>query len=307
MRLDNVDLNLFVVFDALYQERSVTKVAQSLNLTQPGVSNALSRLRQAFDDPLFVRSPDGMLPTPVADSIVGDIRKALALLRRSFGATARFDPTTTEKTFRLAMNDLVEKMLLPSLQCQIQTLAPNARLTSFYSDSRAATEDLKANVIDLIIDSAQVNAKEFGAELVAQLPHKVLCRPNHPLLAKVAGSGKISMKEYLQAQHIHVSSRRKGRGQADIGLHSAGYKREINTRVRTYAVAETLLLQTDLLWTAPSVIADYGDLIALSLPFSVEALKLYLYWPKSAEDDPASQWLRELVRAAFKTELAKQH
>lgn len=300
MRLDKVDLNLFVVFDALYQERSVTRVAQALNLTQPGVSNALSRLRQAFDDPLFVRSPDGMLPTPVADSIVGDVRKALGLLHKSFGVNARFDPLTTEKVFRVAMNDLVETILLPKLQTQIQKLAPNARLNSFYTDSRVATEDLKANVIDLIIDSTQVNAKEFASELVIELPHKVLCRPDHPILKKIKVADPLSMDEYLLAQHIHVSSRRKGRGQADIALHAAGYKREMHTRVRTYGVAEKMLLQTDLIWTAPAIIADYSELKGIPLPFKVEPLKMYVYWHRSAEDDPASQWLREMILALLK-------
>ena len=99
MRLDRVDLNLFVVFDALYRERSVTRVATHLNLTQPAVSNALSRLRQTFEDPLFVRSPDGMAPTPVADSVVADVKEALALLSRSVAVNAHFDPVRAEKVF----------------------------------------------------------------------------------------------------------------------------------------------------------------------------------------------------------------
>ncbi len=82
MRLDKIDLNLFVVFEAVYRERSVTRVAQELHLTQPAVSNALGRLRQAFGDQLFVRTPQGMQPTPVADNVIGEVRRALLLLQR---------------------------------------------------------------------------------------------------------------------------------------------------------------------------------------------------------------------------------
>ena len=292
MRLDKIDLNLFIIFDALYRERSVTRVALTLNLTQPGVSNALSRLRQTFDDPLFIRSPGGMMPTPVADSIVADIRKGLALLRRTVGSNARFDPLTAEKTFRLAMNDLTESLLLSPMQAMLKVQAPNINLTSYYSDSRVATEDLKSNAIDLLIDSQQVNAKELVSIPLLELPYVVVMRRGHPL-----ANTPLTLDHYLNAEHLHVSSRRKGRGHVDIALHSIGQRRNIKMRVQSYLIAEKVTEQSDLLWTAPNVPGAIGDLHKAPPPLEVDPLKLYLYWHKSTDDDPANQWMRALIHS----------
>ncbi|MCV6614006.1 MAG: LysR family transcriptional regulator, partial [Cellvibrionaceae bacterium] len=153
MRLGKIDLNLFVLLDAIYRERSVTKVAMQLSLTQPAVSNALSRLRQTFDDPLFIRTPEGMVPTPVAESVIQDVRKALNLLGRSVDISAKFEPQQSDKVFNLGMNDLAESLLLPKLRERLKSEAPNIAITSYYVERRTATEELKAGIIDLLVDT----------------------------------------------------------------------------------------------------------------------------------------------------------
>jgi len=291
MRLEKIDLNLFVVFDAIYRERSVTKVAVLLNLTQPAVSNALSRLRQTFDDPLFVRTPEGMAPTPVADSVVGDVREALALLGRSVGVNARFEPATSEKVFRLGMQDLAESLLLPRLHAAVKKVAPKVSITSYYVAREAATEELKAGVIDLLLDAALVNAKELGQAALAELPYVVAMRAGHPLAGKA-----LTVEDYLAAEHLHVSSRRKGRGQMDVALHKLGYRRRVTMRVQSYMVGARIAEQTDLLWTVPRVLAETLPLQIAELPFSVEPLAWNLYWHKNADSDPANTWMREMLR-----------
>jgi len=293
MRLEKVDLNLFVVFDAIYRERSVTKVAVLLNLTQPAVSNALSRLRQTFDDPLFVRTPEGMTPTPVADSVVGDVREALSLLGRSVGVNARFDPVTSEKVFHLGMNDLAESLLLPRLHKRIQAAAPKIAITSYYLARDAATEDLKAGGIDLLVDTPLVNAKELNQIHLGKLPYVVAMRTGHPL-----AKHKLSIDDYLGSEHIHVSSRRKGRGQMDVALHNLGYRRRVTMRVHNYLVASRITAETNLLWTVPKVLVEALPLKSVPLPFTVDPLVWNLYWSKSTENDPASQWMREMLKIA---------
>ncbi len=290
MRLDRIDLNLFVVMDAIYRERSVTKVAQHLNLTQPAVSNALSRLRQTFDDPLFVRTPEGMMPTPVADSVIADVRKALGLLNRSVGINARFDPLRSDKKFRLAMNDLAQSLVLPRLQARVRELAPSVTLSSFYSDRQSAVEELKNGSLDLLLDAPEVNARDLGQQVVTQFPYVVTMRPQHPLVQT-----EMTLEGYLACGHIHVSSRRSGRGQADIGLHALGVSRSIAMRVQHYRVAEEVVRENDLLWTVPKILADRTNLIQRPLPFDVEPLRWNLFWGRSAADDPANLWLRGLM------------
>ena len=301
MRLERIDLNLFVVFDAIYRERSVTKVAVLLNLTQPAVSNALSRLRQTLDDPLFVRTPDGMAPTPVADNVVGDVRDALALLGRSVGVNVRFDPLSSEKVFHVGMNDLAESLLLPRIQDLVKEQAPNVSITSYYIERETATGDLKAGLIDLLLDTPMVKAKAMSVQHLAKLPYVLAMRPEHPLAGK-----EISVDDYLAAEHLHVSSRRKGRGQMDVALHTLGYQRRVKMRVQNYLVAARIAEESDLLWTVPKVLADTLPLHSTELPFPVEPLVWNLYWHKNAENDPANQWLRGMFEGVVSQVLESQ-
>lgn len=295
MRLERVDLNLFVLFDAIYREGSVTKVAQRLNLTQPAVSNALSRLRQTFDDPLFVRTPSGMTPTPVAESVIGDVRKALSLLGKSVGAAASFDPLTAEKQFSIGMNDLAQALLLSPLRQLLKEQAPNSSLHIYYVDRLSAADDLKSGNLDLLLDSPGLfNAREMEHQHLAQLPY-VIAMGNQCTLNVKGKNKQVSLDDYLSAEHLHVSSRRKGRGQVDVALHALGHKRDIKMRVQGYMVAQQLAETTDLVWTVPEILAKKTTLKTAALPFEVEPLGWSLFWHKSAADDPANQWLRSVV------------
>lgn len=292
MRLDKVDLNLFVVFDALYRERSVTKVAQLLSLTQPAVSNALGRLRQTFDDQLFVKTREGMSPTPVAESVVADVREALGLLGRSVGVNARFEPARSERVFRLGMNDLAESLLLPRLHEAVRQVAPGVGITSYYVEREAATADLKAGSIDLLLDAPAVNARELGVLPLGELPYVIAMRDGHEFVGE-----SVSMERYLSAEHLHVSSRRKGRGHVDMALHGQGLRRNIAMRVQNYLVAAQITAGTELLWTVPGVLAESLPLVVSELPLEVEPLRWNLYWHKNAESDPANVWMRSMVES----------
>ncbi|SVD75301.1 uncharacterized protein METZ01_LOCUS428155, partial [marine metagenome] len=115
MKLSDIDLNLFVVFDAIYTEGNLTRAGEIIGITQPAVSNSLSRLRNLFDDPLFVRTADGMVPTPVAQNIIGSVRQALGLIRSSVQESEIFDPSVSGKRFRISTNDLGQVILLPKI------------------------------------------------------------------------------------------------------------------------------------------------------------------------------------------------
>lgn len=301
MRLENIDLNLFKVFDALYRERSVTKAAIVLNLTQPAISNILNRLRKTFDDPLFVRSPEGMAPTPVADSMVGDIREALTLLRRSVGVNARFSPQTSEKIFHLGMNDLAEALLLPGLRQLIKASAPKISITSYYVTRETAVEDLKAGTLDLLVDAPYLNSRDLNHQFLASLPYVVAMRPDHPLRER-----QLSVEDYLAAEHLHVSSRRRGSGQMDVALHKLGYRRRVMMRIQNYLVAARITAETDLLWTTPGVLVDSLPLSVRALPFAVEPMEWNLYWHRNADSDPATVWMREIIGTVAAQTLGEQ-
>ena len=299
MRLDKIDLNLFVVFDAVYRERNVTRVAQRLHLTQPAVSNALGRLRQTFDDPLFIRTPTGMQPTPVADSVINDVRKALGLLRDSVGVNARFDPATSQQTFRLGMNELAQMLLLPHLQHRLTELAPQANLQCYYVDRTSAVEELRSGGLDVLLETPQFNARELSHLALGELHYQVAMRPGHPLANK-----PLSLEDYLQARHLLVSGRRRGRGQADVALNNLGHTREIALRLQGYSVAAAVTEEGDLLWTVPEPMARQRGLHIAELPFQCEPLQFNLYWLREADEDPANRWIRGQVAEAFQQGLS---
>lgn len=294
MRLDKLDLNLFVVFDALYREGGVTKVAVLLNITQPAVSNALSRLRKMFNDPLFIRTPSGMRPTPVADSIIADVRQALGLLGKSLAVNSAFEAASSEKVFTIGMTDLGQLLCLPRLQQRLAALAPEITLNSYYLDRDNATEALRSGSMDLLIDALLVNAKELEHQQLLSTSYVVAMRPDHPL-----AHGGLTLEQYLSARHIHVSSRQRGRGQVDLALHALGQQRQLAMRVENYLVAAQVASQTDLLWAAPAALADSLGLHSVPLPFAVEALPLHVYWSKNCGDDPANRWMREQLFSLF--------
>jgi len=294
VRLNKLDLNLFIVFEALYREGGVTKVAVLLNITQPAVSNALSRLRKMFNDPLFVRTPNGMKPTPVADSMIADVRQALLLLSNSMAGAQQFEPRRSEKVFSIGMTDLSQVLVLPKLLGQLAHLAPGVSINSYYVERERATDELKAGTMDLLIDALLVNAKALEHQQLAAFPYVVAMGEGHNLAQQL-----VSQDDYLAARHVHVSSRRRGRGQVDSALHAIGQQRKVALKVDNYMVAAQVASQTDMLWTAPAALTHLFPLQTQALPIAVAPLPLHLFWSKSSTNDPANRWMRELLIGLF--------
>ncbi len=294
MRLNQVDLNLFVVFDAVYSERNLTRAAERLRVTQPAVSNALGRLRAALDDPLFVRTPGGMRPTALADNIVGQVRQALGLLDLGTRKTAPFRPDTSARVFRLSMNDLAEAVLLPELQAGLQAEAPGIGVESYYVPRRDLTAELASGRLDLAIDVPSLATASATRAPLPPQHYVCMLRPDHP-----AARTPLTLERYLDLGHVHVSSRRRGAGHADIALSRLGAERDIRLRVQHYLVAPLIVATTDLALTAPAALARGHELAILDLPFAVEPLDWQIYWHPSADREPANAWLRERLLGAM--------
>ena len=153
MNLNKVDLNLFIVFDAIYSEANLTRAGQIVGITQPAVSNALARLRETFNDPLFVRTAQGMVPTPMAQNIIGPVRNALQLLRVSVQESRTFNPQQANKTYRISMTDLSEAVILPPLFQRLRRQAPLVSIESMLARRRETTKELAAGRLDFAVDA----------------------------------------------------------------------------------------------------------------------------------------------------------
>ena len=290
MRLDRVDLNLFVVFDTIYTERNLTRAAELLCLSQPAVSNALARLRKTLNDDLFVRTPKGMVPTPMADNIIVRIREALNLMTETLNDNEQFDPRQSNKTFRLSMTDFSQSLLLPALMAQLQQQAPDMSIESYYLSREEQARAMAAGQLDLAIDyPMQQNTSLLHSPLLCA-PYVCVMGEDHPALEQ-----ELTMENYLGLQHLHISSRNKGLGLVDVALHRLGHARNISLRVASYLLAPYVVNHSPLAATIPASMARQLELPHRSLPFEVQPLELHLYWHKNAARDPASMWLRNLL------------
>ena len=298
MHISRVDLNLFIVFEAIYTEGTVTRASAQLNLTQPAISHALNRLRSMFDDPLFVRQGNGMVSTPLARSIIEPVRQALRVLEMTLTENGKFDPSQASKQFNLALRDVLESTVLPPLLESITRQAPEINLAAIQVERRELVSELAAGTLDVAIDMLLPLPPEIRRQQIYRDNTVVLVRKDHSVI-----KGALNLDNYLQAEHILASSRRKGMGLEDFELSRLGLQRRIRLRCQHYFAACRVVSQTDLLLTMPLAYArivnqQYNNQI-LPIPLAMPSWDVYLYWHQNLENDPANRWLREQVMHAF--------
>ncbi|MEE1925350.1 LysR family transcriptional regulator [Pseudomonas sp. 148P] len=301
MNLNKVDLNLFIVFDAIYTEANLTRAGQIVGITQPAVSNALARLRETFNDPLFVRTAQGMVPTPMAQNIIGPVRNALSLLRVSVQESRIFNPLQANKTFRISMTDLTEAVVLPPLFQRLRRLAPAVVIESFLCKRRETTKELAAGRLDFAVDAPLNTDPQVRHVKLMQDQYVCAMRQGHPM-----AKDRISLDEYMSLTHIHISSRRNGLGYVDLALGKMGLQRRIALRSQHYLMASQVLQQTDMVMTVPERFARRHQLNYASLPVNdVPPLETHLYWHESTDQDPANRWMREQIIELCQTVVAQ--
>jgi DNA-binding transcriptional LysR family regulator len=290
MRLDRVNLNLLVTFDAIYSERSLTRAAELLHVTQPAISNSLRRLRDMYNDRLFVRTPEGMLPTPVASNAIGRVRQALKLIDSSLGERDRFEPENSDRVFKIAMGDMAEALYLPDVLRQVQDSAPRIGLRSFVISRKDIPLELASNGIDLAIHPPLISDPSLESMPLADDSYVCVMREGHPEASK-----RLTLERYLEMSHLHLSSRRRGSGHVDLALRGLGVRRHIAMRAQHYLVAPLIVDNTDLVLSIPAVLAKRLGLRYRSLPFDVQPFELRLYWHRNADNDSANTWFRSLL------------
>ena len=292
MHISRIDLNLFVVLDAIFSEGNITRASRKLNLTQPAISHALARLRQLFDDPLFVRQGATMAPTPFTRKVIPQVRQALALFESSMQGQVEFDPGSSHRLFHLGLRDVFEATALPPLLARLRQLAPAIEIASVRIDRRDIENELTAGSLDLVLDIPVPVSEAIRQQRVSRDRLIVLARAGHPAI-----NGGLDLPTYLAQAHVLVSSRRKGMGLEDFELNREGHRRRIGLRCQHYFAACRVVSETDLLLTMPEQYArianaQFGNLIH-AFPLQTQPLDAHLYWHASADDDPANRWLRE--------------
>ena len=298
MNLQALDLNLLLVFEALMEERHVTRAALRVGLSQPAMSNALARLRRTFDDPLLVRTPNGMTPTAKAQSLVVPIRSALAQLRAALEQQEAFDPSGSSRVFHLLANDYLELILLAPLLARLDERASEVRLRIyrpqhlFQPPSAAALADTFDLALGFFPDALSLEA-DVHSEFLWDETNVCIARAEHPRLRSA-----ITLEQYVEARHAAIFYKSQGGGVIDTLLEQQGYRRRQAVLVPHFATVPLMVAASDLIATVPRRLAQHFAGLKLQVwpvPLELPRFRVAMLWHERYDRDPAHIWLRELL------------
>jgi DNA-binding transcriptional LysR family regulator len=306
--LERLDLNLLRAFEALYGERSVTLAAGRLGVTQPAMSNALARLRVFFDDPLFVRSPGGMSPTPRSDALAPHVERALEGLREAIGGE-RFEPAAAAARVTVGTVDYMESLYLSGLLGALGRLAPRITLQIKRLDSifELPEEQFRVGAVDcalgLFPQPVPPQAGLYG-EVLRTDGWACVGRQGHPALR-----GTLTLETYAKLRHISVWYQQSlSHGVIDRQLSERGLWRDCALVTSHFMTAAAHLAASDCVTTVPTDLAEAlaaaAPLQIAQLPWEMAPAKTSLVWSTRLDRSPLHRWFRDLVRGAVTTRSA---
>lgn len=302
MRFSNLDLNLLRVFDAVMTEQNLTRAATRLSMTQPAVSNALRRLRDALGDELLIRTAHGVKPTPRAENLWPAVRRALNELAEAIQPEASFDIARATNTFRLAMADATAALWLPALVRAIEREAPGLTIRMVPLTTREPRPMLLRGDIDIAVGffpgvAAQLAASQAAS--VSPIRHEQLysgnyvcvMRKGHPLADK-----ELTLDAYCAAKHLLVSFSGRAHGLVDEALARLGRERRILLTVNQFFTAGRVVATSDLITVLPRhLVASTGitgSMVIKKLPFEMPEVHVDMLWHERDSRSPAHKWLR---------------
>ena len=303
MNPNRLDLNLLRVFDAILETRSVTTAASSLSLTQSAVSNQLARLRDAFDDPLFVRTSEGMVPTPRAMAIAEPVRKSLLAIRLCLEEQLGFDPATSDRTFKIFMSDVGQMIFMPRLLERITKVAPRVNIhTVQVPQPKMRDMALESGEVDLAAGYFENFDGSFRQQLLFEESYVGMVRCGHPSIGDM-----LSLDTFLHTPHLVYQPTGGGHGlqgsAVDHAFAAADVPRRVAMRAAHSMGVTSIVSNTDLLVIVPSRLAaacrELADVRILALPVEIPKFQIKQHWHERFHHDPGNCWLRGLVAELF--------
>ncbi|VWX57762.1 LysR family transcriptional regulator [Burkholderiales bacterium 8X] len=291
MNLRTLDLNLLLIFDAIYNERSISKAALKLHLSQPTVSNALARLRERLQDELFERSSQGMLPTVRAKTLAEPIRQALDVLERGFRADDQFDFANSDREFVIAVEDYGETIILPRFVDWLAKVAPRIRIRIRPESAALLKGEMRDGSVDLALDYFTLRENGFSNTCVLTETLLSLSRRDHPVVAE-----RLSLETYLSLRHVVLAPRTSMMPMIDLALSKRGQKRHIAVTVPHFLSMPMMVQTSDMICTLPRrmahLYADHFHLKAHTVPLRIPRFPVYVIWHDSVDGDASHQWFR---------------
>ena len=293
INLRSVDLNLLTVFAAVMEHGKLSGAAEHLGMSQPAVSNAVARLRLTFKDELFIRSRHGMLPTQRAKELIAPVLQALEIVQNALNPENSFDPNQSNRTFKMAIGDYGELILLPALLSIFSQFKGDLQIQTYPEVNNESFELVKQGQIDFYFDykppiEEQLDYQQIGEEEVV-----VIARKNHPIFKT-----HLSHDDYLNAKHIILKFHHSSLTMLEDFLRiNKRIPRKVMAEVRQYVAIPGLITQTDCIATVPKKMAEYyaqhQAIKIFPFPFEIEKTKTFMIWHKAMNQDQGHQWLKQ--------------
>ncbi|OTG61976.1 LysR family transcriptional regulator [Acinetobacter sp. ANC 3903] len=287
-----IDINLYPLFIAVYEQKSISKAAQILCISQSAASHALQRLRQHLQDDLFARAGSKMLPTPFAEQIYPVVKNALVAIQNISIQKQSFDPSMVQ-SLKITVHDEIEPMIFPKLVQHFQRLDLDIQFFSSKLDRKSIVTDLATQQIDFVIDLEQNFGEKIQFQKLVQ-DHFVVCTQQQNMNEQI----------YLASSHIGVSSRRTGVLVEDIYLNRQQLSRQISLRCQHYSTALQILLQNpkSVLTIPQNLLTHLQVSPALNIfpvPVDMPLIYLGMYWHKDLKENSRHHFLRSEISKIF--------
>jgi DNA-binding transcriptional LysR family regulator len=292
INLRSIDLNLLTIFDAIWEERQMSRAAARLNMTQPAASHALARLRTTFDDELFIRSRQGMKPTARAIALADPVRNALLQIQQAVSPQLTFDPQTTPRQFTISFARYGELTLFPALLRSIDKYASTQRIRSLPDSGADVFEVIKNNEADFGFDYRKPDDTSLHSCKFEREEMVVIARREHPRLQR-----SLEESDYFRESHIVLSTSRDQRMFYESVYSSRNSVRKILAEAEQAIAIPNLVMQTDAIATVPRSMAESAlfsqHLTIFPLPLPLPTLTIYMFWHRAMERDEGHRWLQQ--------------
>jgi DNA-binding transcriptional LysR family regulator len=307
----NFDLNLLLVLDAVLREGTLSNAAKTLKISQPTISSSLAKLREILQDDLFVRSGNGMQPTPRALALKEPIQRVLAAVKGEILDTGRFDPATESRPYTVTTSDIGETLLLPRVVARLAQDAPRVNLRSMVVGPRHVEEALEAGEVDLAVGYFPDLARPTTMQQTL-FTHGFAClaRVGHPLIRN-----GLTLETFLEAHHVVVASEGRSQELFEDALIKRGLERRCALRIPHFMSVPFVVANTDLIVTVPRVVAVFfsglANLQVLDPPIDVPEFAVKQYWHRRFHHDARVIWLRTMMSEFYQNnwvaELTSRH
>ena len=293
--LHRLDLNLLRVFDVLMEERSVSRAADRLNLTQPATSNALNRLRQALGDPLMVRSGNQMIPTPFAEEFHSHIRRALHEISRGLNKLKIFTPAEMTGSIKIGIDQYCLHLFGAPLLSQLRKDAPKLKISLVNTPPHEREAQMLRGDFDFIVGQVWQQTPQIGLDVLFTENFVGVMRQDHVFAEK----GKPTLNDYLSVEHLLFSEIGQVPRNVDLGLKRRGKERRVITTVPSFSVLGQLLEGSDAILNIGSrmanVLQQQFSVETFTIPINVPGFDIGVQWPANDGQSPMNLWFRSLL------------